>query len=128
MNSRRSLAAIATGPLLIVTSVLFVTLALAQATHLPEEHAHVSKRAAYKASKGQVVFHYGEGYQDADILAEIVREDGYPVAVYSGGSPGKLKVYVDAQISFGPFGQEGVVNGIPSNLAKNAFDELVGTQ
>ena len=53
-----------------------------------------TRKQAYRASTNQIVLHYGEGIVDADLLAVVLTEDGYPAIALPGGSDGQVELFV----------------------------------
>jgi len=82
----------------------------------------MTRKEAFRASTGKIVFHYGEGIVGADDEAESLTEDGYPAIAVPGGKPGQVEVFVDRGIIRRKFTQKDMNGPTVGGLAANEYD------
>lgn len=82
------------------------------------------RKAAYRASTGRIVLHYGKGILDADLLAEGLSEQGYPTIAVPGGPEGKIEMFLDRKIP-GKYNQHDLDSGTLGAHATRLFDKYV---
>ena len=76
------------------------------------------RKAAFRASEGRIVLHYGEGIELADLLAEGLTERGYPTIAVPGGPKGLVELFIGKKI-FGKYDQDKLEGG---SLGSDAID------
>ena len=74
------------------------------------EYPEYSRGEAYKESTDRIVFHYGADIRHVDILAEMLRERGYPAFALPGADDGKLTLIVDRSKLF-EYTQDSLLGG-----------------
>lgn len=85
----------------------------------------MSRKEAFLASEKQIVLHYGEGVQRVHLLAEILRERGFPAMAFAGGKPNQVSLFVGHGI-YGPYDQNDVDDGALGGHAITFFQERIG--
>lgn len=59
------------------------------------EQKEYSRKEAYRASTGRIVLHYGEGTEDANMIAKILNENGYPTIAIKGAAANTVSLFVN---------------------------------
>jgi len=90
----------------------------------PKTNTPWTRKAAYRASTNQIVFHYGEGLELVDILAEGLTEQGYPAIAVPGGPKGKVEMFVGRKMP-GKYTEDDLAGGDLGDDASTFFDKYV---
>ena len=92
---------------------------------VPEVQEPWKRRAAFKASSAQIVFHYGAGFHDADLLAEVLSEKGYTTIAVPGGPDGKMEMFVGRKMP-GTYSQRELNDGTAGGDAMEFHRKYIG--
>ena len=84
------------------------------------------RKAAYRASTGRIVLHYGEGIREISLETEVMAlaQKGYPAIAVPGGTKGQIELFIDRS-KFGFFGQDELDGGVIGGNAMSFYDEHV---
>lgn len=89
--------------------------------HVPSSHTPASidtskpwaRKAAFQASEGRIVLHYGEGIEEisAQLEAETLSDRGYPAIAVPGGPKGMVELFIGKKIIPGMYDKHKLNNG-----------------
>lgn len=71
------------------------------------------RKAAFRASEGRIVLHYGEGIREisATLEAESLSDSGYPAIAVPGGPKGAVELFIGRKIIPGTYTQNQLNEG-----------------
>ena len=90
-----------------------------------EDSRIYTRKEAYHASDGQIMFNYGERIKRVEVLAEVLTEKGFTAVALPGAKPGAVYMRVAKSKAF-KLTQNDIDSARAGLLTENLFIKRVG--